>query len=63
MIWQELAVALIVGFAVVSLFRHLRGLLASAVPGAQPSCHGCDECEDEPAPPLVTLGATPESRR
>ena len=63
MIWQELSVALIVGVAVVSLYRHLRGLLASAGPGAQPSCHGCDDCEDDSAQPVVTPGALPESRR
>ena len=47
--WQEPVVALIVGLAVVYLYRHLRGMLRIAKPGAQQSCHGCDECADEPA--------------
>ena len=49
MSWQELAVAIIVALAVVSLYRHLRDLLGSAKPSAhgQASCHGCDDCEDD----------------
>ena len=44
MLWQELAVAVIVGLAVVSLVRHLRGMLAVPRSDAGPSCHGCDDC-------------------
>ena len=47
MSWQEPIVAVIVGWAVVSLYRHLRELVGSAAPDAQASCHGCDECADE----------------
>ena len=47
MIWQEVIVALIVGWAVVSLYRHLRELVGSAAPDAQASCHGCDDCATE----------------
>ena len=47
--WQEPVVAIAVGFAVVSFYRHVRDLIGVTKPGAQPSCHGCDECEDESA--------------
>ena len=53
MLWQELAVAVIVGLSVVWLVRHMRSILV--VPsrpgsGAGASCHGCDDCgEDEVA--------------
>ncbi len=47
MSWQEPIVAIIVGFAVVSLYRHLRDLVGSAAPDAQASCHGCDDCATE----------------
>ena len=56
--WQDLAVFAIVGWAVVRLYRHLRGMLY--VPAAKTkatagdaSCHGCDDCGDEKtaAPP------------
>ena len=57
MTWQEPIVALIVGLAVVSLYRHLRDLLRSAAPDTQASCHGCDSCEPEPDPP----GHTPSN--
>ena len=57
MTWQDLAVAAIVGWAVVSLYRHLRGML-SAPPvkakagGSAAACHGCDDCgEEETASP------------
>ena len=55
MLWQELAVALIVGLSVVWLVRHMRSILV--VPsrpgsGAGTSCHGCDDCgEEAEAPP------------
>ena len=47
--WQEAAVALIVGTAVVSLYRHLRGIFAAPKRGGgASSCHGCgDECASE----------------
>ena len=45
--WQEPVVAMAVGFAVVSLYRHVRDLIGAAKPGEQASCHGCEECEDE----------------
>jgi len=44
--WQEPIVAIIVGLAVVSLYRHLRELVGSAAPDAPASCHGCDDCAD-----------------
>ena len=48
--WQDLAVASIVGWAVVALYRHLRGMLF--VPPAKTraggaACHGCDDCAEE----------------
>ncbi len=49
MTWQEPVVAIVVGFAVVSLYRHVRDLIGVTTPGEQASCHGCDECEDESA--------------
>ena len=64
--WQEAAVAAIVGTAVVSLYRHLRGIFASPKRGGgASSCHGCgDECASEEsgrpdAPPRsVSAGPT-----
>ena len=52
MSWQEIVVAIIVGLAVVSLYRHLRELVGSAAGDGQTSCHGCDDCatEIDPAP-------------
>ena len=48
--WQEPVVALIVGIAVVSLYRHLRGMFAVSKPAGGASCHSCDdECEAESA--------------
>ncbi len=44
--WQEAAVAAIVGTAVVSLYRHLRGIFAAPRSGGA-SCHGCDDCGSE----------------
>ena len=49
MSWQAALVAIIVGLAVVSLYRHLRAELVGAKPGAKHSCHGCDDCEDDNA--------------
>ena len=46
--WQEAAVAAIVGTAVVSLYRHLRGIFATPrQAGGGASCHGCGDCEPE----------------
>ena len=45
--WQEVVVAIIVGWAVVSLYRHLRELVGSAAPDGQAACHGCDDCATE----------------
>ena len=47
--WQEAAVAVIVGTAVVSLYRHLRGLFAAPKTGGGASCHGCGDCAEEEA--------------
>ena len=52
--WQDPIVALIVAYAVVALYRHLRALIGSAAPAskAQGSCHGCDDgcATDDVAP-------------
>ena len=45
--WQEALVAVIVAGAVVSLYRHLRGMFATAQTSGDASCHGCDDCEDD----------------
>ena len=60
--WQEAAVAAIVGTAVVSLYRHLRGIFAAPRSSGETSCHGCgDDCASEaggqPAGPAP--GSTP----
>lgn len=44
--WQELAVTVIVAVAVVSLYRHLRGMFSMPKSGTGASCHGCDDCND-----------------
>ena len=51
MTWQDPIVALIVGYAVVALYRHLRALVGTAAPQSQASCHGCDDCADDAASP------------
>ena len=56
MTWQDPIVALIVGYAVVALVRHLRAIVGSAAPAAKAqgsSCHGCDDgcATDDIAPP------------
>ena len=65
MIWQEVTVALIIAWAVVSLYRHLRGLVGSAAPDGQASCHGCDDCAAEsdtaPADSPATAPLHPQS--
>ena len=50
MLWQELAVAVIVGLSVVWLVRHMRSILViPSRPGSSTgaSCHGCDDCGEE----------------
>ena len=52
MLWQELAVAVIVGLSVVWLVRHMRSILS--IPpsgGGGASCHGCDDCGEEAGAP------------
>ena len=56
MTWQDPIVAVIVGCAVVALYRHLRALVGSAAPESKASCHGCDDCAadaDAPTSPRV----------
>ena len=60
--WQELVVAGIVLLAVVSLYRRFRDLMSFGKPSA-PSCHGCDDCGQDPADgpvdtPVPTTPAT-----
>jgi len=57
--WQEPIVAIIVGLAVVSLYRHLRELVGSAAPDAQASCHGCDDCADDDTAPSSRVAPDP----
>ncbi len=62
MTWQDPVVALIVGYAVVALVRHLRAIVGSAAPSskAQGSCHGCDDgCGTDIAPPRRPPAAPP----
>lgn len=58
--WQEPIVAIIVVLAVVSLYRHVRGMLGLDRPSSQASCHGCDSCSDgdesEPAAAIPSSG-------
>jgi len=42
--WQEPLVAVIVGFAVVSLYRHFQGMFSVPDTGGDASCHRCDDC-------------------
>ncbi len=53
MTWQEPIVAIIVLFAVVYLYRHIRGMLGLAKPSSSASCHGCDTCDDESESPAA----------
>ena len=59
--WQEAAVAAIVGTAVVSLYRHLRGIFAAPRSSGKASCHGCDDCAPEAGgqPARSEHGSTP----
>lgn len=43
--WQEPLVALIVGLAVVSLWRHLRGMFNLGGRDNGASCHSCEACD------------------
>ena len=57
--WQEAAVAVIVGTAVVSLYRHLRSIFAAPKRGGGASCHGCgDECASEESGRAAAPGRT-----
>lgn len=44
--WQEAAVAVIVGTAVVALYRRLRSIFAVSK-SSGPACRGCDDCGPE----------------
>ncbi len=65
--WQELAAAVIVGLAVVSLYRHLRDVFGTARSSGGPACSSCGSggCEetasskDSVATPSTPAGATP----
>ena len=60
--WQEAAVATIVGYAVLSLYRHMRGIFAMPKSGGGgAACHGCDDCGSEEAggPASSTGGVAP----
>ena len=61
MTWQEPIVALVVGLAVVSFYRHVRSMIGIAKPGEQQSCHSCDDCGDEASP--VTQATESADRR
>ena len=57
--WQE-GVAVIVAAAVVSLYRHLRGMFGAARPsngGAAAGCHGCASDCEEPDPATTVSAA------
>ena len=60
--WQGLVVAVVVCLAVVSLYRHVRGLISDARPGAgsgsQPLCHGCGDCVE----PKTLANPTPSNQ-
>ena len=59
--WQDPIVALIVAYAVVALYRHLRAIIGSAAPDTKASCHGCDDgcATDDIAPPRRPPAAPP----
>lgn len=57
--WQEAVAAVIVAAAVVSLYRHLRGMFGAAKPsGSGAGCHSCaGDCEEpDPAADAAALG-------
>ena len=65
--WQELVAAVIVGLAVVSLYRHLRDVFGATKSSAGPACSSCGSsgCEDTAssedslATTSAAAGATP----
>ncbi len=61
--WQELVVAGIILLAVVSLYRRFRDLMGFGKPSA-PSCHGCDDCSQDPAdgPVDTPVPSTPATK-
>ena len=63
MTWQEPIVALVVGLAVVSLYRHVRSMIGSVGPGERQSCHGCDDCDDQAAPVISVTESSNRSSR
>ena len=51
--WQEPITALVVAWAVVSLYRHLRNLVGPPKPDApKTGCHGCGGEEQTSSAPL-----------
>ena len=53
--WQEVVAAAIVAGAVVSLYRHLRGMFGGPSPsGGGAGCHGCASDCDVPDPAAET---------
>ena len=64
--WQEAVAAVIVAAAVVSLYRHLRGMFGAASPsGSGAGCRGCaGDCEEpDPATDAAALAARGETPR
>ena len=57
--WQEYAVGAIVGMAVFSLVKHLRGMLSLPSDDADMSCHGCDSCSEPSSNAKVTESRVP----
>ena len=53
--WQEALVAVIVAGAVVSLYRHLRGMFATSQTPGDASSHGCDDSGDAVSYTHLTL--------
>ena len=54
MYWQEGAVGVIVGMAIFSLVKHLRGMLSLPSGGADVGCPGCDSCSEPSSNTKVT---------
>ncbi len=44
--WQELIVSIVVGLAIVFLYRHLKSFFDSSSTNSS-SCHNCDDCGDD----------------
>ena len=49
--WQELIVSIVVGLAVVFLYRHLKSFFVSSTTDSA-SCHNCNNCDND-TPPLL----------